>query len=66
MLRALGISISVLALVACAAQPKSSQDLGLAVIAGDVAKVQALLSAGADPNASVPPKKHNDPLLSQC
>ncbi len=40
-----------LGLAACASQPKSSQEIGVAVIAGDVAKVKALLSAGADPNA---------------
>ncbi len=42
-----------LGLAACASQPKSSQELGVAVIAGDVAKVKALLSAGADPNAEI-------------
>ncbi len=53
MIRLLFISIVVFALAACASQPKSSQELGVAVIAGDVAKVKALLSAGADPNAEV-------------
>ena len=42
-----------LGLAACAFQPQSSQELGVAVIAGDVAKVKALRSAGADPNAEV-------------
>ncbi len=42
-----------LGLAACASQPKSSQELGVAAITGDVAKVKALLSAGADPNAEV-------------
>ena len=53
MIRLLGIFILVAGLAACAAQPKSSQELGVAVIAGDVAKVKTLLSAGADPNAEV-------------
>ena len=53
MTRLLGIFILGIGLAACAAQPISSQKLGVAVIAGDVAKVKALLSAGADPNAEV-------------
>jgi len=40
-------------LPAAASQPIGRQEIGVAVIAGDLEKVKALLTAGADPNAEV-------------
>lgn len=56
MLRLPGISLLVFVLAACNSAPnvsQGSQELGAAVIAGDLKEVKALLATGADPNSEV-------------